>query len=106
VSATRTQRAKARASQYLTAGYPPALAAMMRATYAGQAHWAGSGPVGKTCGQCAFLGYFKQHYSASGDLVGSERTRGCKRYHELTGIHGPAVPAVASACRHFEPRKK
>jgi hypothetical protein len=101
---TKTQRARARASQYLTTGYSPELAAQMRATKPGQAHWAGTGPSGKTCGDCAHLGYWKQRHNASGDLVKNERTNGCQRYFQLTGVHGPVVPATAGACRHFEPR--
>ena len=102
VSTTRRQRLKASASQYLTAGYPPELAAMMRATKPGQAHWAGTGPAGKTCGDCVHLGYLRQHRNASGDLVKSERTGGCQRYFQLTGKHGPVVPVTAGACRHFQ----
>ena len=104
MSTTRRQRLKASASQYLTAGYPPELAAMMRATKPGQAHWAGSGPAGKTCGDCAHLGYQRQRRNASGDLVKSERTGGCQQFFRLAGNHGPVVPATASACRYFEPR--
>jgi sarcosine oxidase delta subunit len=105
---TKARRARARAlraSSYLTAGYAPELAAQMRATRPGQAHWAGSGPSGKNCGSCSFLGYFKQHRNASGDTVRSEHTGGCRRYFELTGHHGPVVPANAGACRHFESKQ-
>jgi hypothetical protein len=102
---TKAQRAKARASRYLTEGYPPELAAQMRATYPGQAHWAGSGPNGKTCGECCYLGYFKQRRNASGDTIRSEHTGGCRRYFELTGEHGPVVPTTAGACRHFETKQ-
>jgi hypothetical protein len=102
---TRAQRIKALASQHLTAGYSLKLAAQMRATKLGQAHWSGTSPAGKTCGDCDCLGYWKQCHNANGDLVKSERTGGCERYHQLTGIHGPVVPATAGACRHFEPKK-
>jgi hypothetical protein len=74
----------------------------MRATRPGQAHWAGSGPSGKSCGECCHLGYFKQHRNARGDTVRSEHTGGCRRYFQLTGEHGPVVPRNAGACRHFE----
>jgi hypothetical protein len=99
---TKAQRARARASSYLTAGYAPELAAQMRATRPGQAHWAGSGPNGKTCGDCAYLGYFKQHRNASGDTISSEHTGGCRRFFQLTGEHGAVVPRNAGACRHFQ----
>ena len=90
---TKTQRARARASQYLTTGYPPELAAQMRATKPGQAHWAGTGPSGKTCGDCAHLGYWKQRHNASGDLVKNERTNGCQRIS-----NSPAFMEAGAAC--------
>jgi hypothetical protein len=103
MSTTRRQRLKASAP-HLTVGYTPEFVAMVRATRAGQAHWAGTGPAGKTCGDCAHLGYQRQRRNASGDLVKSEHTGGCARFFQLTGDHGPAVPATAGACRHFEPK--
>jgi sarcosine oxidase delta subunit len=93
---SKAQRAKARASQHF---------AQMRATYPGQAHWAGSGPSGKTCGDCACLGYYKQRRNARGDIIRSEHTGGCRRFFELTGNHGPVIPASAGACRHFETKQ-
>jgi hypothetical protein len=107
VSTTRSQRLRAHVSKYyLSDGYSPELTAQMRATRPGQAHWAETGPIGKTCGDCAHLGYQRQHRNASGDLVKSERTGGCQRYFQLTGKHGPVVPATAGACRHFESKGK
>ena len=107
MSSTRSQRIRAHASKYhLSDGYPPELAAMMRATKPGQAHWAGTGPAGKTCGDCVHLGYLRQHRNASGDLVKSERTGGCQRYFQLTGKHGAVIPPSACACRHFQPQNE
>jgi hypothetical protein len=106
MNASRKQRLKARASQYLTAGHSPELTAQMRATKPGQAHWAGTGPAGKTCGDCVRLGYLRQRRSASGDLVKTTHTGGCQRFSQLTGRHGPVVPVTAGACRHFESKGK
>ena len=107
MSTTRRQRLKASASQYLTAGYPPELAAMMRATKPGQAHWAGTGPAGKTCGQCSHLGYWEQVRNGTGDTVYSRRRTGCcAKFFQLTGKHGAVIPPGAGACRHFQPRNE
>jgi hypothetical protein len=46
-------------TNYLTPGYAPELAAQIRKTRPGQAHWASTGPVGATCGECVHLGYYR-----------------------------------------------
>jgi hypothetical protein len=103
MNASRKQRLKARASQHLTAGYTPELTAMMRATRPGQAHWAGTGPAGETCGQCSHLGYWEQVRNSTGDNVSSRHRAGCcSKFFQLTGKHPPVVPVTAGACRHFE----
>jgi hypothetical protein len=103
----RKQRAKVFASRHLTAGYEPELAAMMRATRAGQAHWAGTGPAGETCGQCGHLGYWEQVRNNAGTNVYSRhRAGGCAKFFQLTGKHGAVIPPGAGACRHFEEKVK
>jgi hypothetical protein len=87
----RKQRAKVFASPYLTAGYEPELAAMMRATRSGQAHWSGSGPPGKTCGQCTYLG---------------SRANCCDKFRQLTGERGAAIPPATRSCRHFQEKAR
>jgi hypothetical protein len=74
---------------------------MQTTTHPGQAHFAGTGPSNATCGQCAFLGYYRQRYNQSGDPVISSRHGGCAKFYQLTGKHGPVVPRRATACRHF-----
>ena len=106
MSTARRARLKASASQYLTAGYPPELAAMMRATKPGQAHWAGTGPAGKTCGRCSHLGYWEQVRNSTGDTVYSRHRTGCAKFFQLTGKHGAVIPPAAGACRHFEEKVK
>ena len=90
---------------HLTPGYAPNLEAQMRATRPGQAHWAGSGPPGTTCGECAHLGYFRKHQNGSGDTVRTHRVGGCAKFHELTQKHGPAVAKGAPACKYFQPKQ-
>lgn len=89
----------------LTSGHTSTLEYQIQTTHAGQAHWGNSGPFGATCGECAFLGYHRQHFNKRGDATKATYTGGCKKFHELTGEHGPVVPTHASACRYFERRK-
>jgi hypothetical protein len=76
----------------------------IRKTYPGQAHWAGTGPFAATCGDCEFLGYFKQIQTPAGNTTGTRRAYGCAVFRRLTGTHGPTVPRHAEACRHFARR--
>jgi hypothetical protein len=71
-------------------------------THKGQASWGNGGPFGATCGECEYLGYFRQHRNSAGDNVKATHHGGCAKYHELTGKHGPVVPAHSAACRYFE----
>ena len=105
MSTTRRQRLKASAP-HLTAGYTPEFVAMVRATRAGQAHWAGTGPAGKTCGQCSYLGYWEQVRNSAGDNVYSRHRAGCAKFFQLTGKHGAVIPPSACACRHFQPQNE
>jgi hypothetical protein len=78
----------------------PALDQQLRTTYAGQAHWAGSGPQGEWCRNCVFWSWANR--SNNKDLS----ARPCVRYRELTGDTKPkTVPHDAKACRHFESRE-
>jgi hypothetical protein len=89
---------------HLTQGHDPALAAQIAKTRPGMAHWAGSGPLGRVCAECAHLGYEQQVLNAIGVVAATERRYGCAKFLRLTGRHGPIVPKSAAACRHFEPR--
>jgi hypothetical protein len=90
----------------LTQGRSDALEQQIRMTHRGQAHWANGGPVGATCGECVFLGYYRQHRNGNGDLVKATYHGGCGKFHQLTGVHGPVVPKHASACRYFERKEE
>jgi hypothetical protein len=89
----------------LTAGFPPLAEQQIRQTYEGQAHFAGSGPFGATCGECAHLGYYRQVRNGRGETVATPFTGGCSKFYQLTGKHGPVVPGHAESCRHFERRE-
>jgi hypothetical protein len=72
----------------------PVLAKFIRATPHGMAHWAGTGPTGAMCGQCANFGYF--------DWNGRHKPNGCALYFALTGVHGKhPLPEVTPACKYF-----
>jgi hypothetical protein len=90
----------------LTQGYSDALAHQIYTTYPGQAHFANSGPFGATCGDCELLGYYRERRNSAGDTVGARHYGGCKKFHQLTGKHGPVVPKHAAACRHFQRKKE
>jgi hypothetical protein len=75
-----------------------------RRTAPGMAFWSGSGPAGKTCGDCVHLGYWASRLNRSGAPTGSRRSKGCAKYHALTGVHGPAINPCLLACKYFAAR--
>lgn len=77
----------------------PALAALVKATIPGMAHWAGTGPRGKTCGECEFL------VSIS---VGVGRSTRCEKYQQMMNgkVGSKKIPEVTPSCKYFEPIKK
>ena len=87
---------------HLTTGYPADLTRRIALTRPGMAHWAASGPFGRTCAACLHYGYQQVVRDAAGNTAGAKIRKGCcAKYHELTGIHGPAIPPRTEACRHF-----
>jgi hypothetical protein len=89
-------------SAHLTQGHSDTIARQIRTTHRGMAHFANTGPFGATCGECIYLGYFRQHFTKAGDPIKATHHGGCRKFHELTGEHGPVVPKHAAACRHFK----
>ena len=57
-------------------------------THVGMAHFANTGPLGATCGDC---GYYR-------------RGR-CQKYRELMKIGGKSFPKETAACTHFSSDK-
>ena len=86
----------------LTRGYSDTVEQQIRATHRGQAYFGHTGPFGATCGDCVFLGYWRQHQDRFGNATKSTRTGGCAKFFELTKRHGPVVPPQAPACRYFK----
>ncbi len=85
----------------------PALDSARSRTVPGMAHWAGSGPKGKTCRQCLFwdnCGADPGYYAKTGKHHGSIKPRSCRKYQQMmNNIEGPAVPHTAAACKYFSP---
>src|SRR6516165_3623137 len=82
----------------------PAFAQSLGKTVAGMAHFAGSGPLGETCGACAHLHQVKRH---------GRRINCCAKFTELmcqafpsgrARAEGGEVPRGTPACRYFLPR--
>ena len=69
----------------------------------GMAHFPGSGPRGKTCGDCYFRGYYRAVYAPHGVGVSSRKTNACEKFRQLTNRHGGVVKASWSACKYFAP---
>jgi hypothetical protein len=88
--------------RHLTQGYDDNLAAMIAATYKGQAHWAHSGPFAVTCKECQFYSYWRQIRDKNNNTTSTERYRGCAKYLGLIGRHDPTFPETAAACKYFE----
>ena len=64
----------------------------------GMAHFAGTGPRGKTCGHCVFWGYKRE----TGRFNSMKPVKACQQYVNLTGKHGPAIKAALLSCKYFE----
>jgi hypothetical protein len=79
------------------------ISAEKMSTAPGMAHYAGSGPAGRFCGDCRFKDYSREVVDKFGQLVKIRRSGGCAKFHALTGTHGPAIRPYLRACRYFEP---
>jgi hypothetical protein len=88
----------------LTSIHSEQLEHQLRTTHRGMAHFANTGPFGRTCSECAYWGYYKEIRDRDGVLLKATHRHGCKKFLELTGQHGNIVPASAAACRYFECR--
>ena len=76
---------------------------LARASYPGMAHFAGTGPRGKTCRECTFWAHGPHDYRAkNGKYRGAIEPAVCKKYKQITLQEGSRVPDEAMACRWFE----
>jgi hypothetical protein len=67
---------------------------MVKRTPEGMAHWAGTGPKGKACGDC-------EHLQPRGSIG-----YGCALYSRMMNGHQPvnSIPRNTRACKYFERR--
>ena len=73
------------------------LAKQLQATHAGQAHFGGTGPRGKTCRECL-------HWLFNGYLSGKSvlKMANCGKFTKLmNGRIGGVIPHDAAACKYF-----
>lgn len=63
-----------------------------REVKAGMAYFAGTGPNGSQCGQCAFYGF-------------KEMEKKCVKYREMVHEWGANLCKTQSACKYFEAAK-
>ena len=67
----------------------------------GMAHFAGTGPRGKTCGYCIYWGYSRE----TGRFKSMKAVEACRKYFDITGKHGPPIKAALLSCKYFEGRQ-
>lgn len=82
------------AEENLTRGHGT-LEANIRMTYGGMAHFAATGPEGKTCRMCEH--WLSEGHAASGILKPAR----CDKFRQMTGKRGEAIPHSAHACKYF-----
>ena len=78
------------------------IAAKARSTHLGMAHFAHSGPSGKTCRECRFWMKTSTWYAEMGKHGGAARPAPCAKYHQLMQLKGENIPHDAAACKYFE----
>jgi hypothetical protein len=75
----------------------------------GMAFFAGTGPYGKTCGDCKLRGLTRQSqkgtYSGTTIRHKTYRTTQCAMFKKLSGTYGSAVKKEYPACKYFDQKK-
>jgi hypothetical protein len=76
---------------------------LSRSSFAGMAHFADTGPAGRTCRECRFWQHVQYGYhSRVGKYHGLIKPSACAKYRAITGRAGAPVPDDAMACKYFE----
>lgn len=74
-----------------------------RASHPGMAHFAGTGPRGKTCRECLFFNHGPHDYRAkNGKHRGLIEPSTCGKYRAITMSLGAKIPDDAQACKYFD----
>jgi hypothetical protein len=71
-------------------------------TAPGMAHWAGSGPIGATCGKCIHYGY--TYVKSTGDHA--TKPSSCEKFYSMTLRHGGTLDQRQIACKYFEAKQE
>ena len=92
---------------FLTTGHLPELAQHIQRSREGQAHFAGTGPLAATCGECESSGYWRQRRSASGEISQDPARRRLRAERSASSLASTvaAIPPATSACRVFVRRE-
>ena len=91
---------------HLKPGHTPELSRQIAASYPGMAHFAGTGPTGKSCRECAFY-VTDGYYSKTGGHRGALKPGRCRKYREMMrGQWGEKFSYAAQACKYFEQAEK
>jgi hypothetical protein len=67
----------------------------------GMASFVGTGPAGKTCGDCVHRGYHRTIVAQNNQSTRTVKTNACAEFNRLTGKHGPVVKDYWPACKYF-----
>jgi hypothetical protein len=80
---------------------------LARASHAGMAHFAGTGPAGETCRDCLFWAHGRpnDYRAKGGHQFGLIESATCNKYRTITLRAGNRVPGDAMACRYFRPNR-
>jgi hypothetical protein len=66
----------------------------------GMAYFEGTGPEGKTCGDCGLKNYWRISRNDK-----RYRWPGCAKFKQLSGgKHGPTINKNWQACKYFQPK--
>jgi hypothetical protein len=77
-----------------------AMDSLARITFCGQAHFAGTGPPGRTCRECEHWLGGGYHHHPSG--IRTLKPAPCGRFADLMNHPGSPVPQEALACKYYE----
>lgn len=83
----------------------PELDQIREKTPSGMAFWAGTGPQGRTCRECAHYGFIG-YKSNRGFKGGTLKNGSCLRYAEMTRQSGGKFPFDTPSCKYFEENEK
>jgi hypothetical protein len=91
----------------LTAGYVDAeLVRQIKMSVPGMAHWSGSGN-GRCCKDCGHFGFYETIRNKAGDAVQSRHRRNCcRKFYQMTGKVGAAIPPGTESCKYFALRNE